>query len=339
MKALRYAVVGATGMVGEGILAGLAELGVEKVFALASERSVGQQCMFGETVLTVQQADTFDFSAVDIAFFAVGAETSLSLAPKAVSQGAWVIDKSSAFRMDPQVPLVVPEVNKDCLPVFDRSRPQIIASPNCMAVPLVMALNALESVYTLMQVQVSTYQSVSGSGRKGVEALLEESCLVLNARPLEPRHYAQPIAFNCIPCIDEVTDTGETVEEQKIREETKRILDASWQAQVTAVRVPSFYSHAASICVQTKEPINIFKLQSAWEAQSGVTYCAQAEDATGIQATGNDQVWLSRARLQVGSDNRLAFWLVTDNLRKGAASQALHILQHLCHNTDTVPVI
>ena len=330
---VRVAVVGATGLVGQDLLAQLCGKGCQIIYALARQSSVGKRVPYGEEDLQVEWAESFDFTQVDVVFMAAGSECSRALSPKAVAAGCWVIDKSSAYRNDPTVPLVVPEVNGERLiPLFV---PQLISSPNCSVTPLVMALAPLAKKAKILRANVATYQSVSGSGRAGIQALLDQSCAHLNTRPAPASSiYDAPIGFNCIPAIGDVLDNGYTDEEMKLHHEGRKILNLpDLVVNATAVRVPVFYGHALAVHVSLDKPVDVSDLMDLWRSSPGLVVHDALSGPTQVgEATGNDSVWIGRCRQDLDQKNDLNFWVVTDNLRKGAVTNAMDILCALVEN-------
>ena len=328
----RVAVVGATGAVGREMLKTLAERNfpVSEVIALASGRSAGQEVSFGEkSVLKVRNLETFDFKGVDIGLFAPGASVSAVHAPRAAA-GCVVIDNTSQFRMEPDIPLVVPEVNPHHLKQF--SKRNIIANPNCSTIQMVVALKPLHAISRIKRVVVATYQSVSGAGKEAMDELFNQTRAVYVNDQAAPEQFTKPIAFNCIPHIDKFMEDGSTKEEWKMVVETRKILDPDIAVIATCVRVPIFISHAEAVHVEFEAPITE---QQAWEAlrdAPGVQVVDRREDGgyvTQTEATGEDAVYVSRLRRDPTVPHGLAFWCVADNLRKGAALNAVQIAEAL----------
>ncbi|WP_159996204.1 aspartate-semialdehyde dehydrogenase [Roseomonas sp. 18066] len=329
----RVAVVGATGNVGREILKTLAErdFPVGEVIALASGRSAGQQVSFGEKqVLKVQSLDKYDFAGTHIALFSPGAAVSAVHAPRAAATGCVVIDNTSQFRMDHDVPLVVPEVNPGALRNFRKRN--IIANPNCSTIQMVVALKPLHDLARVKRVVVSTYQSVSGSGKEAMDELFTQTRGIFVNDTATPEIFTKPIAFNCIPHIDKFMDDGSTKEEWKMGVETRKILDPDIQVVATCVRVPVFIGHGEAIHVEFERPITP---QQAWEAlreAPGITVLDHREDggyATQLDIAGEDPVFVSRLRADPTVPHGLSFWCVADNLRKGAALNAVQIAEEL----------
>ena len=329
----KVAVVGATGAVGREMLKTLAErrFPVGEVVALASARSAGQQVSFGEDqVLTVRNLETFDFTGTDIGLFSPGASISAVHAPRAAAQGCVVIDNTSQFRMDHDVPLVVPEVNAQALKGFRKRG--IIANPNCSTIQMVVALKPLHEIARIKRVVVSTYQSVSGAGKEGMDELFNQSkgSFVNDAPTIE--QFTKPIAFNCIPHIDKFMADGFTKEEWKMAVETRKILDPDIAVVATCVRVPVFIGHAEAVHVEFEGPISEAQARAALRDAPGVQLVDNREDGgyvTQLDAAGEDAVYVSRLRRDATVPHGLAFWCVSDNLRKGAALNAVQIAEEL----------
>jgi aspartate-semialdehyde dehydrogenase len=329
----RVAVVGATGAVGREMLKTLAERNfpVSEVIALASGRSAGMEVSFGEkTVLKVKNLETFDFKGTDIGLFSPGASVSAVHAPRAAAAGCVVIDNTSQFRMDHDVPLVVPEVNPHHLKQF--SRRNIIANPNCSTIQMVVALKPLHAISRIKRVVVSTYQSVSGAGKEAMDELFNQTRAVYVNDPSVPEQFTKPIAFNCIPHIDKFMDDGATKEEWKMAVETRKILDPDIQVFATCVRVPVFIGHSEAVHVEFEGPITEEQAIEALRDAPGVQLVDKREDGgyvTQIDAAGEDAVFVSRLRHDPTVPHGLAFWCVSDNLRKGAALNAVQIAEAL----------
>ena len=329
----RVAVVGATGAVGREILKTLSERSfpVSKVVALASSRSVGQQISFGEkTVLACQNLESFDFSGFDIALFSPGAAISAVHAPRAAAAGCVVIDNTSQFRMDPDIPLIVPEVNPQHLHLFKKRR--IIANPNCSTIQMLMALKPLHEIARIKRVVVATYQSVSGAGKEGMDELFSQSKGSFVNDPPLVEQFTKPIAFNCIPHIDKFMDDGFTKEEWKMAAETRKILDPDIKVVATCVRVPVFIGHAEAVHVEFESAITEAQARAAWKKMPGLSVFDKREDGgyiTPLDAVHEDDVYVSRLRRDTTVEHGLAFWCVADNLRKGAALNAVQIAEAL----------
>lgn len=329
------AVVGATGVVGSTVLEILAErkFPVDQIFLLGSKRSAGEVLSFKNKSVMVEDLTTFDFSQVKIAFFCTANAISAEYAPKAAAQGAVVIDKSSHFRYDKDVPLIVPEVNEDAVKQF--SKKNIIANPNCSTIPIVVALKPIYDAVGISRINVATYQSVSGSGKEGITTLAEETANLLNGRSIEPKLYPQQIAFNVMPHCDEFMENGYTREEMKIVWETQKILnDEKILVNPTAVRVPVFYGHSAAVHVETNEKISAKQAIELLKKAPGVELTlGKYPYSTPVQdATGADAVFVGRIREDLSHKNGLDMWVVADNLRKGAALNAIQIAEVLVKN-------
>ena len=327
------AVVGATGNVGREILAILAErkFPVSKVVALASRNSAGKQVSFGETeILDVQALDDFDFSNTDIALFSPGSAVSKIHAPRAAAQGCVVIDNTSYFRMEEDIPLIVPEVNADALKDFGKRN--IIANPNCSTIQMVVALKPLHAVNPIKRIVVSTYQSVSGAGKEAMDELYEQTKGLFMHTHKDPQKFTKRIAFNVIPHIDSFMDNGMTKEEWKMVEETKKILDPNIKVSATCVRVPVFVGHSESVNIEFTNPITPEEIYDLLEDAPGVTIVDRREDggyATPVEYVGEDDVCVSRVRKDPTIENGINLWVVSDNLRKGAALNAVQIAETL----------
>jgi aspartate-semialdehyde dehydrogenase len=331
---MRVAVVGATGNVGREMLKTLAErrFPVSKVHAVASKRSAGKKVSFGENdVLTVEDLETFDFSTCDIGLFSPGGKVSAEYAPKAAAAGCVVIDNTSHFRMDPDVPLVVPEVNPEALK--DYKKKNIIANPNCSTIQMVVALKPLHDLATIKRVVVSTYQSVSGAGRPAMDALFSQSRSVLTHQPIEIEPFFKRIAFNVIPQIDVFMDDGFTKEEWKMRVETQKILDPRIEVVATCVRVPVFVGHAEAVSVEFERPLNPDAARRILKNAPGVLVVDTLDPEDGfitpIDCAGEDAVYVSRIRRDPSIPNGLMLWIVADNVRKGAALNSVQIAEAL----------
>ena len=328
----RIAVVGATGNVGREVLNILAErdFPADEVVALASRRSQGTEVSFGEKTLKVKALDNYDFSNTDIAIMSAGGSLSTEWAPKIGAMGCVVIDNSSAFRYDPDVPLIVPEVNADDVVGF--SKKNIIANPNCSPAQLVVALKPLHDKAGIKRVVVSTYQSVSGAGKEAMEELFNQTRAVFVADPIEADKFTKRIAFNCIPHIDVFMDSGETKEEWKITAETKKMLDPSIKVTATAVRVPVFVSHSEAVNIEFENEISADEAREILRQSPGCLVVDKREDGgyvTPYEAAGEDATYISRIREDSTIDNGLNMWVVSDNLRKGAALNTVQIAELL----------
>ena len=329
--AYKVAVVGATGNVGREMLSILVErqFPISEVVALASTRSVGTEVSFGDGVLKVKALDYYDFKGTDICLMSAGGSVSKEWSPKIAAQGCLVIDNSSAWRMDREVPLVVPEVNASAL---DGIKKGIIANPNCSTAQLVVALKPLHDVAKIKRVVVSTYQSVSGAGKDAMDELFRQTRAVFVADPVEVEKFPKQIAFNVIPQIDVFLDSGFTKEEWKLMVETQKILDPDIQVVATCVRVPVFISHSESVNIEFEQPITAEKARSILRAAPGCLVIDKREPggyATPLECAGEDATFISRIRKDPTVEHGLAMWIVSDNLRKGAALNAVQIAECL----------
>jgi aspartate-semialdehyde dehydrogenase len=304
---------------------------VREVVALASPRSAGQEVSFGDhDILKVRNLETFDFAGWDIGLFSPGAAVSAVHAPRAAAAGCVVIDNTSQFRMDPDVPLVVPEVNPQALAGF--SARGIIANPNCSTIQMVVALKPLHDEFRVRRVVVSTYQSVSGAGKEGMDELFTHTKGFFVNDPHRPEQFTKEIAFNCIPQIDRFMDDGSTKEEWKMAQETRKILDPAIKVIATCVRVPVFIGHAEAVCVEFENPVAPGEARAALRAAPGIVVVDQREDGgyiTPAECVGEDAVYVSRVRRDPTVEHGIAFWCVADNLRKGAALNAVQIAEEL----------
>ncbi len=332
----RVVVVGATGNVGREMMAILAEreFPVDEVAAVASSRSQGLGVEYGETgkMLKCQNLDNFDFTGWDIALFAVGSGPTRIHAPRAAAAGCVVIDNSSLYRMDPDVPLIVPEVNPEAIDGYTKRN--IIANPNCSTAQMVVALKPLHDAATIKRVVVSTYQSVSGAGKAGMDELFEQTRAVFmpSGEMRDPVKFSKQIAFNVIPHIDSFLDDGFTKEEWKMVVETKKILDPKIKVVATCVRVPVFVGHSEAINIEFENEISAKQAQDILREAPGVMLIDSREDggyATPTECAGDDATFVSRVREDPTVDNGLVLWCVSDNLRKGAALNAVQIAELL----------
>ena len=340
----KVAIVGATGNVGRELLSILSERAfpASEVVALASSRSLGTEVSFGDKVLKTKVLDHYDFSDTDICLMSAGGSTSKEWAPKIGAAGCLVIDNSSAWRYDPTVPLVVPEVNADVLaPYFaDPKRRNIIANPNCSTAQLVVALKPLHERATIKRVVVSTYQSVSGAGKDAMDELFSQTRALLTTGEVKNEKFPKRIAFNLIPQIDVFMDDGFTKEEWKMVEETKKILDPAIKLTATCVRVPVFVSHSESVNLEFEKPLDEDEARSILRAAPGCLVIDKREPGgyiTPYEAAGEDATYISRIRKDPTVENGLAFWCVSDNLRKGAALNAIQIAEVLINRKLITP--
>jgi aspartate-semialdehyde dehydrogenase len=329
----RVAVVGATGNVGREMLQIVAErqFPVKDVIALASERSAGQEVSFGENdVLKVRPLDKFDFKGVDIVLSSAGAKISADFAPRAAASGAIVIDNTSFFRMDPDVPLVVPEVNPEDIALYRKKG--IIANPNCSTIQMVVALKPLHDLVKIKRVVVSTYQSVSGAGKEGMDELFNQTRNVFTNGSLDHKKFTKQIAFNVIPHIDVFMDDGYTKEEWKMQVETRKILDPDIPVTATCVRVPVFIGHSEAVNVEFESEMSVEHARAVLKSAPGVTVVDHRADegyVTPVESAGDDKVYVSRIRKDPTVPYGLNLWVVSDNLRKGAALNAVQIAEVL----------
>ena len=334
----KIAVAGATGNVGHEILKILDERNfpVDDVVALASSRSVGKEVSFGDTDLKVQDLANFDFKGTDIILSSCGGSISAEHSPRAAKAGAVVIDNTSHFRMDPDVPLIVPEVNPEAM--ADHTKRNIIANPNCSTIQMTLALKPIHNAAKIKRVVVSTYQSVSGSGKAAMDELFNQTKGVYMNDSPTPRVYQKQIAFNVIPHIDSFMEDGMTKEEWKMMVETKKILDPSIQVCANCVRVPVFVGHAEMINVELENELSATDAKALWRDFDGITLVdLEQEDleyVTPTEIQGEDDVYISRVREDITVENGLNFWCATDNLRKGAALNAVQIAELLIENKN-----
>lgn len=332
---VNVAVVGATGNVGREMLQTLAERNfpVDEVYALASSKSVGKEVSFGEEkVLKVQNLADFDFHGVDIALMSAGGGVSEKFAPKIAEAGCVVIDNSSQWRMDPDVPLVVPEVNPEAIAGYKKKN--IIANPNCSTIQMVVPLAALHKAFHIERVVVSTYQSVSGAGKEAMDELFNQTRgIFMNQMPSEnQKKFTKQIAFNVIPHIDVFLDDGSTKEEWKMTAETKKILDPKIKVHANCARVPVFVGHAEYVNIETTDEISDTAATEILRETPGVIVVDSRENGgypTPAEVAGEGEVYVSRIRSDATVDNGLSFWCVADNLRKGAALNAVQIAEEL----------
>jgi len=329
----RVAVVGATGNVGREMLNILAErqFPVKDVIPLASERSVGSEISFGEDdVLKVRALDKFDFKGVDIVLSSAGAKISADFAPRAAAAGAIVVDNTSFFRMDPDVPLVVPEVNPEDIALYRKKG--IIANPNCSTIQMVVALKPLHDLVKIKRVVVSTYQSVSGAGKEGMDELFNQTRNVFTNGSLDHKKFTKQIAFNVIPHIDVFMEDGYTKEEWKMAVETRKILDPDIPVTATCVRVPVFIGHSEAVNVEFADEMSAEHARAALKSAPGVSVIDHRADegyVTPVESAGEDKVYVSRIRKDPTVKHGLNLWVVSDNLRKGAALNAVQIAEVL----------
>ena len=329
----KVVVAGATGNVGREMLNILAEreFPVDEIAALASRKSLGTEVSFGDKTIKTKDLDTFDFTGWDIALFAVGSDATKIYAPKAAAAGCVVIDNSSLYRYDPQVPLVVPEVNAEAVDGYKAKN--IIANPNCSTAQMVVALKPLHDRARIKRVVVATYQSVSGAGKEGIDELWDQTKAVYNPTDdVPPKKFSKQIAFNVIPHIDVFLDDGSTKEEWKMVAETKKILDPKIKVTATCVRVPVFVGHSEAINIEFEEPLDWQEAQDILREAPGVMLVDKREAGgyvTPVECVGDYATFVSRVRQDSTIENGLSLWCVSDNLRKGAALNAVQIAEVL----------
>ncbi len=325
------AILGATGAVGETMIEILQErkFPVGEIFLLASERSEGKSYRFNGKSVKVQKVEDFDWTQAHIALFSAGGELSAKWAPIAADAGVIVIDNTSQFRYEMDVPLVVPEVNPHAIAEF-RNR-NIIANPNCSTIQMLVALKPIHDAAGIERINVSTYQAVSGAGKSGIDELAGQTAHLLNGRPVEPQKFAKQIAFNCIPQIDEFTDNGYTREEMKMVWETQKIFnDPTITVNPTCVRVPVFYGHAEAVHLETRSPIDAQEVIALLEQCEGVEVFTDDNFPTQVgDAGGQDKVLVGRIRNDISHPSGINLWVVADNVRKGAATNAVQIAELL----------
>ena len=328
----RVAIVGATGNVGREMLNILEELEfpVDEIHAIASRKSKGVEVSFGDKTIKCQDIEQFDFSKVDLVLMSAGGEVSRAWSEKIGKAGPIVIDNSSAFRKDPDVPLIVPEVNPDA--IKDATKKNIIANPNCSTIQLVVALKPLHDAAKIKRVVVSTYQSVSGAGKEGMDELWNQTKAIYGLGDARPKKFPKQIAFNVIPYIGAFLEDGSTDEEQKMSDETHKMLDPDIKVTVTCVRVPVFVGHSESVTVEFERPLAADEARAILREAPGVLVIDKQEHdgyITPVDAAGEHAVYVSRIRKDPTVENGLNLWIVSDNLRKGAALNAVQIAQLL----------
>lgn len=331
---VNVAVVGATGAVGEAMLSILEErdFPIENLYPLASERSAGGRIQYKGRYLSVGRLDEFDFSKAQIGLFSAGASVSAHYAPLAVQAGCVVVDNTSQFRYDDDIPLVVPEVNPER--IADHKQHGIIANPNCSTIQMMVALQPLHAAAGIVRINVATYQAVSGSGREGIEELAGQTAALLNAQSVESEVYAKQIAFNAIPHIDSFQENGYTKEEMKMVWETRKILgDDSIAVNPTCVRIPVFYGHSEAVHIETREKLTASEARALLEAAPGVTVMDDRADGgypTAVtESAGTDPVFVGRIREDISHPRGINLWVVSDNVRKGAALNSVQIAEIL----------
>ncbi|MBI1362031.1 MAG: aspartate-semialdehyde dehydrogenase [Alphaproteobacteria bacterium] len=337
---LRIAVVGATGTVGGEMLNVLAErdFPADEVFAVATRRSLGKEVSYGDHELKVRDIENFDWSNIQLCLMSAGAKVAREWAPKIAASGCIVIDNSSAWRMDPNVPLVVPEVNADA--VVGYKAKNIIANPNCSTAQLVVALKPLHDAAGIERAVVATYQSTSGAGREGMDELWSQTKGIFVNQSVEPKKFTKQIAFNVIPHIDDFMEDGSTKEEWKMRVETQKILDPDIQLSVTCVRVPVFVGHSEAVHIELAQPLSAQDARRILREAPGVVVVDKREDegyVTPVECVGEWATYVSRIREDRSVENGLALWVVSDNLRKGAALNAVQIAELLLNRGALAP--
>jgi aspartate-semialdehyde dehydrogenase len=330
MKKYNIAVVGATGNVGRAMLEILSErdFPVANIYSVASSDSIGKKVSFGDDILTTHGLDSFSFKEhkIDIVFGATNAEAAYIYVPRATAEGALVIDNSSGYRMDPDVPLIVPEVNSIDMTGYKKKR--IIANPNCCALPLAVALKPLDNAAKIKRIVMSTYQSTSGAGKSAMDELYTNTKNKFVNKENIPQNFSKEIAFNIIPQIGAFEENGYTAEENKIIAETKKIMGSHIEVTVTSVRVPIFVGHALSVNVEFEVPLSAEEATEILREHDGVAIISLDSElsfATPLEVVGEDEVFISRIRKDHSTKNGLNMWVVSDNLRKGAALNAIQI--------------
>jgi aspartate-semialdehyde dehydrogenase len=333
MKKYNVAIVGATGAVGEALISILEErdFPVNELFPLASERSAGSKIKFHGKSITVLNLADFDFSRAEIGLFSAGGSISEIYAPKAGAAGCIVIDNTSQFRYDPDIPLVVPEVNPEAIAQYKNRN--IIANPNCSTIQMLVALKPIHDKVGITRINVATYQAVSGTGKEAIEELAAQTAALLNGREVETKVYPKQIAFNVLPQIDVFLDNGYTKEEMKMSWETKKILDESIEVNATCVRVPVFYGHSEAVHFETKTPISVEEIRELLSNAPGVELMdervAGGYPTPVTDSAGKDAVAVGRIRKDISHPNGINMWIVGDNVRKGAATNSIQIAEVL----------
>ena len=336
-KKYNVAIVGATGAVGEAMISILEErkFPVDRVYALASKRSVGKRISFNGRSLKVEDLAKFDFSKANIGLFSAGASLSEKYAPIAAAAGCVVIDNTSQFRYDDDIPLVVPEVNPEA--IAQHTVRGIIANPNCSTIQMLVALKPIHEAVGITRINVCTYQAVSGSGKEGIEEVVSQTSQLLNGKPIQTKVYPKQIAFNVLPQIDVFMDNGYTKEEMKMVWETKKIMgDDSIQVNPTAVRVPVFFGHSEAIHIETRAKITVEKVRELLAAAPGITVMDERVEGgypTAVtESSGHDDVFVGRIREDISYEKGIDLWVVADNVRKGAALNSVQIAEELVKN-------
>ncbi|MDX2083634.1 MAG: aspartate-semialdehyde dehydrogenase [Rickettsiales bacterium] len=332
MSHRKIAVAGATGNVGREILNILHErkFPADEVVALASVNSLGKKVSYGNQELKVQVLDDYDFSNTQIGLFSPGGKVSAIHAPRAAAQGCIVIDNTSHFRMEKDIPLIVPEVNPEAISEYKKRR--IIANPNCSTIQMVVALKPLHDLAKIKRVVVATYQATSGAGKEAMDELYDSTKKIYANQFLEPKKFSKRIAFNVIPQIDSFMDDGVTKEEWKMKVETQKILDPNIKVEATCVRVPVFNCHSEAVNIEFEKPISVTQARNALEKTDGVIVIDRPQEMkfiTPVEASTQDAVFVSRIRKDESVVNGLSLWIVADNLRKGAALNAVQIAEIL----------
>jgi len=329
---MNFAIIGASGNVGRKTIEILekSKIPFKELFLVASKKSAGKKIKFREKEIIIENLENYDFSKAKITFFAAGSQIAKEWAPKAAKKTI-VIDNSSYFRMQKDVPLVVPEVNPDAINKYKKTN--IIANPNCSTIQMLVALKPIHDRYKILSINVCTYQAVSGSGKKGVDELLEQSHSYMNQQEIKSSIYPKQIAFNVIPFVDSFCENGYTKEEMKMVWETQKILDKDIKVNATAVRVPVLIGHSESVTIETESPISIEDIKSDFKNDNGVELIdnpGNDEYPTAfVDGHGTDKVYVGRIRKSLDNDNILNIWIVADNVRKGAALNSVQIAEQL----------
>ena len=327
------AIIGATGIVGESLLDILhsRKFPIDNIIAIASSRSAGSKVKYGNDLIEVVAIDGYSFKNIDIAFFSAGSSVSRKYAPIAAKDGAIVIDNTSEFRYVDEIPLIVPEVNS--VEISKYTKQNIIANPNCSTIQMLVALKPLHDRFRILDINVSTYQAVSGSGKKGVNELLSQTHSYMNQQNIEPSIYPKQIGFNVIPFVDSFCENGYTKEEMKMVWETQKILDKDISVNATAVRVPVLIGHSEAVTITTEKPIDIDKVFEDYNASESIELIDEPEKneyPTAFEhGHGTDKVYVGRIRKSLNNDNVLNIWIVADNVRKGAALNSVQIAEEL----------
>jgi aspartate-semialdehyde dehydrogenase len=332
-KKYNVAVVGATGAVGEVMLSILKErqFPIDEIYALASSKSVNKTVQYGSRTLKVKDLGTFDFNKVDIALFSAGGSVSEKYAPIAGKTGCVVIDNTSHFRREKDIPLVVPEVNPEALKKFKPRN--IVANPNCSTIQMLVALAPIHKAVGISRVNVATYQAVSGAGASGIDELAKQTSSLLSFKEIKPEVFTTEIAFNIIPQIDSFQDNGYTREEMKMVWETQKILDENIKINPTCVRVPVFYGHSEAVHIETKKDITVAQVVSLLKDANGIEVIDNIDKlefpTPKVTSSGKDPVYVGRIRKDISCDNGINMWVVSDNIRKGAALNSVQIAEEM----------